>query len=84
MLAHDALLLGVKHVDIHRAGDWWAVASDEDWLAYDNDLGELETFNRSLEIPGHFNFWPRPKRSEIIIRALADSVFTVRAARSLS
>lgn len=71
-LAHDALSLGCKRVEIHHAADWWAVASDEDWLAYQNDLDVRETFNRILPIPGSVNGC----RSEVVVRALAGSVFT--------
>jgi len=49
-LAHDALALGVRQVEIHHVGEWWAVVSAEDWLAYHNDVGVRETFNRILPI----------------------------------
>ncbi len=81
-LAGDALALGVKQVEIHHAGDWWAVASDDDWLAYrsypyppHNDLSVQDVFNRILPGPGSVNSC----RSEVVIHALAASVFTTRA-----
>jgi hypothetical protein len=55
-------------------GVWWAVASGEDWLAFHNDLGVQETFNRFLPIPGSVGY-----RSEVVVHALAASVFTIRA-----
>jgi predicted TIM-barrel fold metal-dependent hydrolase len=33
-LAHDALALGVRQVEIHHVNEWWAVVSEEDWLTY--------------------------------------------------
>jgi hypothetical protein len=74
-LARDALDLGCKQVDIHHIGDWWAVASEEDWLAYHNDLGVRQTFNRLLPTPWSVNGC----RSEVVVRALAASVFTSKA-----
>jgi hypothetical protein len=77
-LAGDAIHLGVKQVEIHHAGDWWAVASDEDWLAYRysdhlaaryGDLCTRDIFNRILPVPGSVNSC----RSEVVIRALAAS-----------
>jgi hypothetical protein len=75
-LAHDALALGVRQVGIHHVGEWWAVVSAEDWLAYHNDDdGVRETFNRILPIPGGVNGC----RSEVVLHALAAAVFTSKA-----
>jgi hypothetical protein len=74
-LARDALDFGCAHVEVYHVGDWWAVASADDWLAYRNDLGVRETFNRILPTPGSVNGC----RSEVVVRALAASVFTSRA-----
>jgi hypothetical protein len=74
-LASDAIYLGAKHVEVQRMGDWWTIASDEDWLTYHNSLGIQETFNRILPFPGMVN----SHRSEILVRAFAASVFTVMA-----
>jgi hypothetical protein len=83
-LAGDVLSLGAKQVEIHHAGDWWATASDEDWLAYQyqgqlarhySGLGTRDIFNRILPVPGHVNSC----RSEVVIHALAASVFTAKA-----
>ena len=74
-LAHDALTLGATQVQIHHIDDWWAVASDEDWLTYDNDLSIRETFSRILPIPGVVNSC----RSEVVVHALAGTVFTRKA-----
>jgi hypothetical protein len=74
-LAHDALALGVRRVEIYHDGEWWAVVSAEDWLAYHNDVGVRETFNRILPIPGSVNGC----RSEVVVHALAAAVFTNKA-----
>jgi hypothetical protein len=74
-LARGALDLGCKQVEVHHIDDWWAVASDEDWLAYHNQLGVRETFNRILPSPAGVNAC----RYEVVVRALAASVFTCRA-----
>ena len=74
-LAYDALALGVKQVEVHHVGEWWAVLSAEDWLAYHNDVGVRETFNRILPIPGSVNGC----RSEVVLHALAAAVFTSKA-----
>jgi hypothetical protein len=74
-MAHDALALGVRQVEIHHVGDWWAVVSDEDWLRYHNGLSVRETFDRILPIPGSVNGC----RSEVVVHALAAAVFTCRA-----
>jgi hypothetical protein len=57
------------------SGEWWAVVSAEDWLAYHNDVGVRETFNRILPIPGSVNGC----RSEVVLHALAAAVFTSKA-----
>ena len=67
--------LGVKQVEIHHVGEWWAVLSAEDWLAYHNDLSVRETFNRILPIRGSVNGC----RSEVVLHALAAAVFTSKA-----
>jgi hypothetical protein len=74
-LAHDALAFGVRQVEIHHVGEWWAVVSAQDWLAYHNDVGVRETFNRILPIPGSVNGC----RSEVVLHALATAVFTSKA-----
>jgi hypothetical protein len=74
-LAHDALALGVRQVEIHHVGEWWAVVSDEDWLAYHNDVGVRETFCRILPLPGSVNGC----RAEVVVHALAAAVFTSKA-----
>jgi hypothetical protein len=74
-LAYDALALGVRQVEIHHVAEWWAVVSAEDWLAYHNDVGVRETFNRILPIPGSVNGC----RSEVVLHALAAAVFTSKA-----
>jgi hypothetical protein len=47
-LARDALDLGCKHAEIHRLGDWWIVASEQDRLTYHNKLSTM-TSNGSAE-----------------------------------
>jgi hypothetical protein len=74
-LAHDALALGVRQVEIHHIDEWWAVVSEEDWLTYHNGVGVRETFNRILPIPGSVNGC----RSEVVVHALAAAVFTSKA-----
>jgi hypothetical protein len=74
-LARDALDLGCAHVEVFHVGDWWAVASAEDWLVCHNDPGVRETFNRILPTPSSVNGC----RCEVVVRALAASVFTIKA-----
>ncbi|MGA7325610.1 MAG: hypothetical protein WBX25_14240, partial [Rhodomicrobium sp.] len=73
-LARDALELGVTQVEVHHSGDWWIVASDDDWLLYHNRRNVLETFSLIVPIPWLVNSC----RSEVIVHALAASVFTSR------
>lgn len=74
-LAQDVLALGARQIEIHRTHEWWIVASDEDWLAYDNNLDVREIFHRILPAPDRVNGY----RSEVVIHALAGAVFTSKA-----
>jgi hypothetical protein len=74
-LAHDALALGARQVEIHHADHWWAVASSEDWIAYHNNCSVRETFRRILPVPGIVNAC----RSEVVVHALAGAVFTSKS-----
>lgn len=77
-LAQDALALGVKQAEIHHVGAWWVVASDEDWLTYGNDRSVRETFSHILPFP---YFGANACRSEVVVNALASSLFTLKGGR---
>ena len=67
-----------SRAEIHHVGAWWVVVSDEDWLTYGNDRSVRETFSHILPFP---YFGANACRSEVVVNALASSLFTVKGGR---
>jgi hypothetical protein len=80
-LVDNVLLLGASQVEVHHVGEWWIVSSDDDWLAYHNQLSVSETFERLLPIP--LPHLVNSCRFEAVVYALADAVFTAKGGELL-
>jgi hypothetical protein len=76
-LTEDARLLGADRVQTARAGEWWWVAADRDWIAGDgSDVHEV--FCHIVPFP---QAGANSMRSEVKLMAFADAVLTVAGDR---
>ena len=72
-LSSDAMVLGANEVDVARAGEWWTVSADTDWLAKPCECAVEKLFNQVIPFP---QAGPNSMRSEILLTAFARDVVT--------
>ena len=74
-LEADARLLGAGWVQVERLGDWYLVGSDTDWCRVGrfHPSDPLDLFRRAWTFP---EAGVNSIRSEIVVTALAEDVFT--------
>lgn len=70
-IASGPIFLGMVPVLVDRAGDWWLVASPQDWLALDASTSVAEAFNRIRPFP---TAGRNAMRAEVLLSAFADDV----------
>jgi hypothetical protein len=75
-LAGDAIYLGAKRVQIMEVNDWLLVAADVDWMNKNAQTGVNDLFNRIIPFP---QAGVNSMRSEVLVSAFADDVFTADA-----
>ncbi len=73
-LATDALLLTGAPVTLARAGDWWLVACQVDWMSM-GDGDPAEYFRRVVPLPPEAG--PNSLRTEVLLGAFCEVVVTL-------
>ena len=79
-LSSDAMVLGATEVDVVRAGEWWTVASDTDWLAKPCECALDKLFHQVIPFP---EAGPNSMRSEILLTAFARDVVTINSSEEV-
>ena len=72
-VVHDAFVSKVKSMKIEQIENWWIIAGINDWLSYKN-LSINDLFNKLIPFP---EMGQECHRSEILLTAFADNIFTV-------
>jgi hypothetical protein len=75
-LAGDAIYLGAKRVQIMEVNDWLLVAADVDWMNKSAQTGVNDVFSKIIPFP---QAGVNSMRSEVLLSAFADDVFTADA-----
>lgn len=69
-LSAEALLLSALEVSIARAGRWWVVGAEIDWMAHET-ISIVEQFRRLVPFP---QSGPNCARFEVVVSAFAESI----------
>lgn len=75
-LAGDAIYLGAKRAQVMVVNEWLLVAADVDWMQKSGQTDANEAFNRIIPFP---QAGVNSMRSEVLLSAFADDVFTADA-----